>query len=94
MKQPSIEPLHDRVLVERIPEPQGRIIVPDVARENSKKAKVLAVGPGKWVDGVFTKTAVKPGDIVLIPGAGNTYPDWEKRDTILIQEGDIGGIFG
>lgn len=92
----TIEPMHDRVLVQRIPEPErkGLIILADVAKEQTKRAKVIAVGPGRWIDGYFCKTAVKPGDVVLVPGAGNAYPDWEERDTILIQEGDIGAILG
>lgn len=92
----TIEPMHDRVLVQRIPEPErkGLIILADVAKEQTKRAKVLAVGPGAWRDGYFCKTAVKPGDVVLVPGAGNDYPDWEECDTILIQEGDIGAIVG
>jgi len=54
----------------------------------------LAVGPGVWRDGWFCKTAVKPGDIVLVPGAGGKFPDWEEADQILIQEGDVGAIVG
>lgn len=89
-----IEPMHDRVLVERLPEPQGRIIIPEVARDVAVKCKVIAVGPGRWEDGYFTKTAVKPGDVVLVPGAGNTHPDWQAGQQILIQSADIGAILG
>jgi chaperonin GroES len=91
-----IEPLHDRVLVERLPQEEtiGRIIIPESARKLAVKCKVIAVGPGRWEDGYFTKTAVKPGDIVLVPGCGNTHPDWQAGQQILIQEADIGGILG
>ena len=126
-----IEPLHDRILVERLPEyakclncghetshamrtdggpaqcdadiglavcacrKYKPIVIPDCAKEKAKKAKVLAVGPGKWGDdGYFYKTACKPGDIVLVPGVANKFPDWEQSDTILIQEGDVGAIIG
>lgn len=88
-----IEPLHDRVLVKRIPEPYaGRIKL--ICSDKSRFAKVLAVGPGKWIDGVFTKTCVQRGDVVLVPGVASKYPDWEEHDEILIQEGDIGAIVG
>jgi len=83
----KIKPLNDRVLVRRIPEGMKSIIyIPDVARENSKRAEVIAVGPK--VHGV------KPGDVVLVPGAASRFPDWEREDYISIQVADIGGIFG
>ena len=92
----NIEPMHDRVLVERLPEPgySGLIYIPEVARKVAVKCKVIAVGPGRWEDGVFTKTAVKPGDVVLVPGCGNTHPDWQEGQQILIQQNDIGAIIG
>ena len=40
----NITPLHDRVLVRRLEEKEtvkGGIIIPDSARENPKKAKLL-----------------------------------------------------
>jgi len=36
--------------------------------------------------------ALRRGDIVLVPGAGNKYPDWERFDYIIIQQADIAGI--
>ena len=78
-----IEPLHDRILVERIPDLSNRYIIePDAYRSTTRLAKVLAVGPGVWRDGIFCKTAVKPGDIVLLPGIAATMPDWEQKETI------------
>jgi co-chaperonin GroES (HSP10) len=87
LQEPTIQPLHDRILVLRMP-PEvkaGLVWIPDVAMENSKRAQVLAVG--NEVRGV------KRGDIVLVPGAASKYPDWEDREIMLIQEADIGGIF-
>lgn len=90
----AIQPLHDRILVERLPgeTKKGKIVIPDCARETSKYAKVIAVGPGKWTDRGFVKTAVKPGDIVLLPGCAAKFPDWEEQDVIMVQEADIGAI--
>jgi len=88
------EPLHDRLLVERMPREtkKGVLYIPDVTQQDSALCKVLKVGPGVWRDGYFCKTAVKPGDTVLVPGAGNKFPDWEAGQQILIQEGDVGAI--
>ena len=91
----SWEPLHNRVLVERLPEERkGLIVIPDSAKDVSIFCKVIAVGPGRWEDGVFTKTAVKPGDVVLVPGVANKYPDWQDGEQILITDQDIGAIVG
>ena len=54
-----IQPRNDRVLIRRIEEPEakiGSIVVPDVARSKAIKGEVLAVGPGKWVEGSWWKT--------------------------------------
>lgn len=92
----DIQPMHDRVLVGRMPAEtkHGLIIIPDTAQTHARYAKVLAVGPGRWIDGEFVRTSVKKGDVVLVPGAGNDFPDWEQQDTILIQEADIGAVIG
>ena len=90
-----IQPLHDRVLVERIPEPEGTIVTPEKYKDPSRMATVVAVGPGRWIDGEFCKTVVKPGDTVHLPGIAAKIPDWDgSDDQILIQEGDIGAILG
>lgn len=80
--------MRDRLLVQRLAREakDGLVWIPDIATQNSSKAKVLAVGE-KVRD-------VKPGDVVLVPGAGNKYPDWEQLDYIMIQLADIGGVFG
>ena len=51
-----ITPRNDRVLIRRIEEPEakvGSIVVPDVARSKAIKGEVLAIGPGKWVEGTW-----------------------------------------
>lgn len=90
----TLQPLHDRVLVERVEQQDGRIVIPDAYKEGSRLAKVLAIGPGKWVEGEFMKTAAKPGDLVYLPGIASKFPDWEKSQQLLIQEADIGAIVG
>lgn len=96
----QIEPLHDRVLVECLqgPDKIGSIFVPDMARKPAILCKVLAVGPGRWIDGEFCKTAVKPGDTVLVPSsdrwASEKLADWKQGDQVLIMAGDIGAIVG
>lgn len=47
----DIKPRSDRVLIQRIEDPPGLIQLTD--RPKSIKGLVLAVGPGKWIPGVW-----------------------------------------
>jgi chaperonin GroES len=87
-------PLQDRVLVKRIPEPEGLIIVPDVAKQKPLVAEVLAVGPGRQIDDCFHPTQVKKGQIVLLsPSVNGNWPDIiEGSGMVVIQEADILGV--
>lgn len=83
-----ISPRHDRVLVERIPEPakRGLIHAPECAEQASVWTRIVAVGPGKRdEDGDFYPTVVKPGQIAVI----GPYTDFEEGQQVLIQEMDI-----
>lgn len=97
-----IEPRNEFVLVERIELPQsGLVVVPEVGQEKSILGKVLAVGPGKLIEGInggsVRKTPeVKPGDIVYFNSkwsefSGSHYSDDQlfDRNLHLVQEADI-----
>lgn len=99
-----IQPRNDYVLVERLEEPQkGTIIIPDVAKERSLRGKVLAIGPGKWIEGingglVRRTPEVNVGDLVLFNSKwsdlSSTHyaedgPAHFDQKLHLIQEGDI-----
>ena len=67
----KVRPLGDRVLV-RESKKEGEkvvsgIIIPESAGEDrgAKKGEVVAVGPGKYDDGVLQPMSVKVGDKVL-----------------------------
>jgi chaperonin GroES len=50
----SIKPLQDRVIVQRLEEEEktaGGIIIPDSAKEKPQQGKIVAVGPGKVLEG-------------------------------------------
>jgi len=87
-----IQPRNDRVLIERLDEPQkGLIIAPQIAEEKSLKGKILAVGPK--VD------TAKVGDLVLFNSKwSDLAPDHYENDyrydakLHLVQEGDIFAI--
>lgn len=75
----NLQPRNDYILVQRIEDaPRGTIIVPDVAKEKSIKGKVLAVGPGKYIEGVNGNQVrrpleVKVGDTVFFNSRWNDF---------------------
>ena len=104
----NIEPRNDLVVIQRIDDPlesksAGGIIIPQVAQEKGIKGRVLAVGPGKWVEGVNGGLVRKPldvkvGDLVLFNSkwselAGSHYaedtPIQFERVIHLVMEADI-----
>ena len=95
------QPLNDRVLIERLEEAPKGIIITD--SDKSTLGRVVAVGPGKWVEGVNggmvrARLDVKPGDLVRFNSKwsdmGDDYqhqPWWWQDNLHLVQEGDIFG---
>src|SRR5665811_2618617 len=64
----KLVPLEDRVIV-RVLEEEERtssgIVLPDTAKEKPQKAKVVAVGPGRYEDGKQIPVGVSEGDTVV-----------------------------
>lgn len=76
-KKLSVAPLGDRVLVRPLSEEElgtktvSGIIIPDtVDKEKPEQGKVIAVGEGRYDDGVLVKPAVKKGDRVVFSRYG------------------------
>ncbi len=67
----KVRPLGDRVLVRELKKEGEKvvsgIIIPESAGEDrgARKGEVVAVGPGKYDDGVLVPMGVKAGDKVL-----------------------------
>ena len=65
----KIRPLQDRVVVRRMEEETtsaGGIVLPGSATEKPAQGEVLAVGPGKRLDGADTQAVdVSVGDTVV-----------------------------
>jgi len=66
-----IHPLGDKVVVRPLsPDEMGSqtasgIIIPDTAKKESKEGVVVAVGPGKYEEGMRIPMSVKTGDRVV-----------------------------
>jgi chaperonin GroES len=89
----SITPLHDRVLVKRLPSEEKTargIIIPDNAKEKPSKGEVIAVGKGaKDEKGNTIALEVKKGDVVLFAKWGGTEVSHNGEDLIIMKESDI-----
>jgi len=92
----KIKPLHDRVIVKRMEEEQktaGGIIIPDSAKEKPQQGKVLAVGPGKVLEGgTRVDMTVKTGDLVLFGKYSGSEVKIDGDEVLIMREDDILGI--
>jgi len=92
----KIKPLQDRVIVKRIEEEQktaGGIIIPDSAKEKPQQGKVLAVGPGKVLEGgTRVDMTVKEGDLVLFGKYAGSEVKIDGEEVLIMREDDILGI--
>ena len=92
----NVRPLHDRILVKRIDEPEqriGGIIIPDTAKEKPQTAKVVAVGKGRVNDkGEVFPLDVKPGEYVLVGKYAGTEIKIEGEEYLILREDEVLGV--
>jgi chaperonin GroES len=94
----KIRPLHDRVLVKRL-EPgdttsPGGIIIPDTVKEKPQEGEVVAVGPGKLLEGGTVQPMnVKVGDKILFGKYSGTDVKVDEQDYLIMREDDILCVF-
>ncbi len=92
-----VQPLSDRVLVQRLDVPDKKsasgIILPDSAsKEKSKLGTVLAVGPGRFGDeGGLIPMTVQVGDTVVFNAGWDNEVSMGEEDTehFLVRETEI-----
>ena len=68
---------------------QSGIILPDSAKEKPQEAVVIAVGPGKEVDGKMTQMQVKEGDKVIYSKYSGTEIKVEEEEYVIVSQSDI-----
>ncbi len=90
-----IRPLYNRVIVQRF-ETQvdrvGMIYIPDAAKERPNQGDVLAVGPGRLIDGVRIPLEVKVGDKILFGKYAGTEVKVDGRELLVVKEDEIMGV--
>ena len=89
----KIRPLHDRILVKREDEEEGKhgsIIVPDTAKEKPQRGKVVAVGNGKITEeGKKIPLDVKAGDRILFSKYSGSEVKIDNEDYLIFREEDV-----
>src|SRR4051812_27549596 len=89
----KVRPLHDRILVRRMPEEEktaGGIIIPDTAKEKPQRGEIVATGKGRVTeDGKILPLEVKVGDRVLFGKYSGTELKLEGSEFLMMREEDI-----
>lgn len=89
----KIRPLHDRIIVKRLPEEEvtkGGIIIPEAAKEKPIQGEVIAVGTGKLVEGGKTVALdVKVGDKVMFGKYSGSEIKVDGTEHLIMREDEI-----
>ena len=88
----QLKPLGDKVVLQyqkAEEKTQSGIILPDSANEKPQEAVVLAVGPGKEVDGKKTEMQVKEGDKVIFSKYSGTDVKVGEEEYVIVSQDDI-----
>ena len=88
----NIKPLADRVVlksVEAEATTTSGIILTGHAKEKPQMSEVVAVGPGKLVDGTVKAVEVKAGDKVLVSKYAGTEVKIDEIEYTIVSEDDI-----
>jgi len=88
-----IQPLHDKVVVQRTEEKEemrGGIIIPDTAKEKPQRGKVIAVGKGKLMEGGKRRPmSVQPGNHILFSKWGGNEIKMDDQEYLILTEDEI-----
>lgn len=91
----GIEPLADRVVIRPLSAEEAGtttasgIIIPDTAKEKPEQGTVVAVGPGKYEEGLRIPVSVKPGDRVMFSKYGFDEIKMNGVEYYVISESNI-----
>lgn len=92
-KKLSITPLADRVVVQpstREEVSASGIIIPDTAKaEKPERGTVVAVGPGKFDDGIQVPMTVNVGDTVLFSKYGYDEVKVDGIEYLILPESSV-----
>lgn len=93
-----LEPLGDRVLVRALKADElsaGGVVIAESSREQSQRAEVLSVGPGRYENGELVPVWIEPGDVLVHSKYGGTELPWGGgarvggEDLLILRAGDV-----
>ena len=88
----NIKPLADNVVIkatEAEETTKSGIVLTSAAKEKPQVAEVVAVGPGKTVDGTLVPVSLKVGDKVLMSKYSGTDVKVDGVEYTILREDDI-----
>jgi chaperonin GroES len=88
----SLKPLEDRIVVKANEEENttaSGIVIPDTAKEKPQEGTVVAVGPGRFEDGVRVPLDVAVGDTVIYSKYGGTEVKVEGDEYLILSARDV-----
>ena len=88
----SLEPLEDRVVVKASEGEEttaSGLVIPDTAKEKPQEGTVVAVGPGRFEDGVRVPLDVAVGDTVIYSKYGGTEVKVEGEEYLVLSARDV-----
>jgi chaperonin GroES len=88
----ALRPLEDRIVVkatEAETTTASGLVIPDTAKEKPQEGTVIAVGPGRFDDGVRVPMDVKVGDVVLYSKYGGTEVKSGSDELLVLSARDI-----
>ncbi len=92
----QLRPLGSHVLIKPLPKEQvtkSGIVLPESAQEKSNEAEVIAIGPGKYIDGKFVAPDVKVGDKVLYKESWGDKVKIDGEEHEIIDQDSILAVF-
>ncbi len=88
----AIKPLDDRIVVqasEAETTTASGLVIPDTAKEKPQEGTVVAVGPGKFEDGVRVPMDIAVGDKVLYSKYGGTEVKYSGEEYLVLSSRDV-----
>ncbi|HEY7399995.1 MAG TPA: co-chaperone GroES [Actinomycetota bacterium] len=88
----SLKPLEDRIVVkpsEGEETTSSGLVIPDTAKEKPQEGSVVAVGPGRFEDGVRVPLDVAAGDKVIYSKYGGTEVKVEGEEYLILSARDV-----
>lgn len=89
----GVRPLHDRILVRRMPEEErtaGGLFIPDNAKEKPQRGEIVATGKGRVTeDGKVLPLEVKAGDRVLFGKFAGNELKLNGEELLMMREEDV-----